>query len=206
MKQIETVIFDLGGVLVDWDPFNLYAKLLSRAEAADFLANVCTREWNDEQDRGRPIAEAERILCELHPGKAELIRAYYSRWEEMLGGPIHGTVEILEGLHARDVRLLALSNWSHETFPIPQPKFPFLRLWGGKVVSGFEKLKKPDPRIYQLLLRRYSVEPKRAVFIDDVAANVRAAADLGFETIEFKGPEALAESLSAYEIMARARR
>lgn len=203
MTIIDTVVFDLGGVLIDWNPRYLYRKLLPEAEVEKFLAEVCTSHWNEQQDAGRPISEANRILEEKFPEQKELIRAFYGRWEEMLAGPIQGTVEILEEIHASRVRLLALSNWSHETFHIAERNYPFLNLFHGKVVSGFEKIKKPDPRIFQLLVKRFQVKPERALFIDDVAANIAAADALGFHGIRFQNPEALASDLAGFSLEAK---
>ena len=197
MKTIDTIVFDLGGVLVDWNPRYLYRKILPEAEMERFLSEVCTTAWNEEQDRGRPIREAERILISQFPEKEHLIRAYYGRWEEMLSGPIEGTVEILAELKNHGHRILGLSNWSHETFPVAERLFPFLTSFEGIVVSGYEKIKKPDPRIFELLIRRYQLKPERSIFIDDVAANVSAARAQGLNTIHFQSPESLRESLQA---------
>lgn len=201
-KKIETVVFDLGGVLVDWNPRYLYRKLISSADEIEyFLTHVCNREWNEEQDHGRPFAEAVRLLEAKFPEKSALIRAYHERWEEMLRGEIAGTVALLEELHAQGMHLLALSNWSHETFPIAERRFPFLRLFHGKVVSGYEKLKKPDPRIFQLLVRRFQIEPRRSLFIDDVEENIRAAERLGFEVAHFRDPVILRQRFQDFQLV-----
>ncbi len=198
--KFDAIVFDLGGVLVDWNPRYLYRKLLPEHEVEPFLKTVCTMAWNDEQDRGRPIREAERILIAQFPDKEDLIRAYYGRWEEMLGGSIEGTVEILQNLKQAGHRILGLSNWSHETFPIAERRFSFLRDFEGIVVSGYEKIKKPDPRIFSLLSKRYQIKPEQTIFIDDVPANIAASQALGFQAILFQSPVGLKESLRALGI------
>ena len=142
------VVFDLGGVLIDWNPRHLYRKLLpDDASIEEFLAEVCTSEWNYQQDAGRTVAEAVGELSGRHPDKAPLIAAYYERWEEMLGGAIEASVALLEELDAAGVPLYALTNWSRETFPIARRRFPFLERFRGIVVSGEEGAAKPDPPV-----------------------------------------------------------
>lgn len=201
---IDTVIFDLGGVLIDWNPRHLYRKLFGADHEAMewFLAQVCSPEWNLRQDAGRPWREAIAEAQARHPGHAALIRAYRERWEEMLGGPIDGTVALLDELRGEPVRLLALTNWSAETFPVGRRKFPFLDWFEGVVVSGEEKLIKPDRAIYELLLRRYGVVPERAVFIDDSEANVAGARAAGLHAIRFRDPAALRRELAAFGLPA----
>jgi 2-haloacid dehalogenase len=192
-----TVIFDLGAVLIEWDPRHLYRGLFDDEEAMEqFLETVCTSEWNAEQDRGRSLAEATTQLIAEYPQHADLIAAYYGRWEEMLGEPIAGTVEIAHELAARGVRLLALSNWSAETFPIVRPRLSFLDLFDGVVLSGAEGLVKPEPAIYLLLAERYDVDITRALFVDDSAKNVAAASRLGFDSIRFESPAQLRAELA----------
>lgn len=200
---IDTVIFDLGGVLVDWNPEYLFRKIFdNEAEMRRFLTEITTSEWNELQDAGRPLAEATEWLVERHPRYEEQIRAYYGRWEEMLGGAIEATVAILEQLHRqRSHRLYALTNWSDETFPVARERFTFLRFFEGILVSGREKLKKPDPRIYQRLLQRYAIEPSRALFIDDSRRNVAGAESVGLHAIHFESPEQLAGQLRAMGIL-----
>lgn len=193
MKQFETIIFDLGGVLIDWNPKYVFQEVFDNEEEMQhFFDNICTHDWNIQQDAGRPLAEATEILVAEYPDYEPHIRAYYGRWKEMLGGPIHGTVEMLEELHRRqEHQLLALTNWSHETFPTALELYPFLQLFEGIVVSGVEKCIKPDPQIYNILINRYSVQPNQALFIDDNAKNVEGAKNLGIEAIQFKSPEQL---------------
>jgi 2-haloacid dehalogenase len=199
----DIVIFDLGGVLIDWDPRHLYRRLFDGDEAAveDFLANVCTAEWNREQDAGRPFAEAEAEAAARHPDKLELIQAWSRNFHEMIPGAIDGTVAILDELRRRRVPLYALTNWSAETFSLQPSRFDFLGWFDGIVVSGREKLIKPDARIFQVLLDRYAIDPARAVFIDDVAANAGAAAALGIHPIHFTGADALRHELAALGLL-----
>jgi 2-haloacid dehalogenase len=191
------VIFDLGGVLIDWNPRYLYRKLFDGDEAAmeRFLGEICTNEWNLQQDAGRPFADACALLVERHPEQRDLIEAFHGRWIEMIGGPIDGTVEILTELKAKDTPLYALTNWSAETFPLAKARYDFLHWFQGTVVSGEEKLVKPDPRIYRLLLERYGIEPAASVYIDDNRRNAEVASELGLHGIHFTGPEALREDL-----------
>lgn len=196
------VVFDLGGVLIDWDPRHLYRKLLAGpAEVAEFLETVCTSDWNRQQDGGRPIAEATDELIRAHPHHADLIRAYYGRWAEMISGPIHGSVALLERLDQRGVPLYALSNWSAETFPMAEGRFGFLSRFRAIVLSGREMLTKPDPALYRILLERHRLVPSATVFIDDVPANVAAARALGITGIEFQSPEQLERDLGALGLL-----
>jgi len=198
-----TVIFDFGGVLVDWNPRYLYRRLFPGDPDGmeRFLAEVCTTEWNQRQDAGRPWAEAIAELVALHPAQADLIRAYRERWEETLGGPIDGSVAILREVRAAGHRILGLTNWSHETFPRARTLFPFFDWFDGIVVSGEEQLIKPDPRLFTRLLERYRVDPARAVFIDDSPRNVEAAAALGIHGIHFRSPPALRDELTALGVL-----
>lgn len=194
----DTVIFDLGGVLIDWNPRHLYRQLFDdHDEMERFLAEVCSPQWNERQDAGRPWHEAVAELSALHPARAELIAAYHHRWEETLGGPIEASVRILEELHAQGVRLYALTNWSQETFPIALQRYAFLQRFAGILVSGHERLVKPDAAIFELLLSRYAIDPARAVFIDDAPRNVHAAAALGLHALQFRDAAALRAELLA---------
>jgi len=189
---VDTVVFDLGGVLVDWNPHHLYRSLIpDEAERRRFLAEVCPQHWNELQDAGRSVAEATAERVALFPEHAELITAYYGRWEEMLAGAFDETVAILEALHARDVPLYALTNWSAELFPVARRRFDFLRLFRGIVVSGEEGLIKPDAAIFELLCRRHGLAPERCAFIDDNPANVAAARALGFTVHGYAGAAGL---------------
>jgi 2-haloacid dehalogenase len=197
------VVFDLGGVLIDWNPRHLYRKLFAGDEAAmeHFLAHVCTSEWNQQQDAGRTFAEAAALLKAEHPGKAALIDAYGARFDEMMAGPIAGSVEILAELHRRGVRLYGLTNFSAETYPLALRRFDFLRWFRGVLVSGEVGLIKPDPRIYRLLLERFGIAPAAAVYIDDVARNAAAASALGMHGIHFTDPASLRGELSLFGLL-----
>ncbi len=197
------VVFDLGGVLVDWDPRHLYRKLFAGDEAAmeHFLATVCTPDWNRRQDTGRSFAEGARLLKLEHPDRAELIDAYGARFDEMMAGPIAGSVEILSELKDRGTRLYGLSNWSSETYPPALMRFGFLQWFEGILISGEAKLIKPDPRIFELLLERFAIDPRRAVFIDDVAINAAAARPFGMHAIHFTNPAALRAELASLGLL-----
>lgn len=180
-----TIIFDLGGVLIDWNPEYLYRKIFSEeARIKHFLDEVCHSEWNREQDRGRPFAEAVKERIAVHPTYEKEIIAYHERWEEMLGGPITENVAILEELREKPhINLYAITNWSAETFPIAQRKYPFLGYFEDTVVSGELKIVKPDAQIYQTLLDRQPIDPNKAIFIDDVQENIQGAEALGITGI-----------------------
>ncbi len=193
----KAVVFDLGGVLIDWDPRYLYRKLLAdEAAVEEFLATVCTPEWNDEQDRGRPFAEGVAELVERHPVHAAAITAYHERWTEMLGGGIAGSVELLAELRKAGVPLYALTNWSAETFGIARERYQFLEWFDGVLVSGEERMIKPDPAIFRLLLDRFGLDPQTVFYIDDSPANVAAAGQLGFDAVRFTGPGQLRRGLA----------
>ena len=195
--MITTIIFDLGGVLIDWNPKYLYKKIFKdEAEMEDFLQKICTGDWNEEQDGGRPLSEATGLLVKEYPQHEENIRAYYGRWPEMLGGVIEGTVEIFRKLkESKQFKLYALTNWSAETFPIAQKRFDFLNWFDGVVVSGTEKMRKPVPEFYRLLLDRYNIKATEALFIDDNKRNTDAAEQAGIASIVFTSPEKLVENL-----------
>ncbi|MBF9253105.1 HAD family phosphatase [Pontibacter sp. 172403-2] len=199
----KTIIFDLGAVLIDWNPHYLYRKIFSEETAMlHFLEHVCTPEWNEEQDGGRSLQEATELLVAKHPDKEENIRAYYGRWDEMLGGAIEGTVEILKELKdSGKYKLLALTNWSAETFPVAQERYDFLNWFDGIVVSGTEKNRKPFASFYQLLLERHDVKPEEAIFIDDNLRNIKAAEQLGIPSIHFTSPEQLRARLEEEGIL-----
>jgi 2-haloacid dehalogenase len=196
-------IFDLGGVLIRWNPRFLYRKLFNGDDAAmeRFLADVCTEEWNERQDAGRSFAEAARELLPRHAEHRELIEAFGQRFDEMIPGAIDGSVEVLREVKERGVPVYAITNWSAETFPRQRGRFPFLSWFDGIVVSGVEGVIKPDPRIFRILFARHRVAPQSAVFIDDVAANAAAATALGIHGIHFRDPETLRRELSAVGIL-----
>ena len=193
------VVFDLGGVLIDWNPRYLYRKLFGGDDEAmeHFLANVCTSSWNARQDAGRTLAEACASLKLDHPSHAEMIDAWFQRNDEMLAGPIHGTVDILSELRSSGLPLYALSNWSAKTFPMARKRFEFLQWFRGVLVSGEAKLLKPDPRFYELFFETFAIDPVHAVYIDDLSPNVEAAAALGMHGILFTDPPALRRELAS---------
>lgn len=185
-------------MLIDWNPRYLYRKLFTDHAAMErFLSEVCNSEWNNQQDRGRSWAEAVEMLSARHPHQSELIQAYHLRWEEMLGGPIHGTVEILKDLDAARHDLHALTNWSAETFHIARARYAFLGSFRQIVVSGEERVMKPDPEIFHRLVKRVGRPAAECVFIDDNPENVEAAGRLGFDAIRFTAPSQLRQDLRA---------
>ena len=200
--MINTIIFDLGGVLIDWNPEYVFREVIPDPERRRyFFENICTHDWNVEQDAGRPLAEATELLVNEYPEWESEIRAYYGRWEEMLGGPIHETVDLLGELREREgLRLLALTNWSGETFPVALSKYDFLHWFEGIVVSGEEKTRKPFADIYETLLDRYEVNPGQAVFIDDSLKNVEGAEAVGINGIHFQGIAQLRATLDEWGI------
>jgi 2-haloacid dehalogenase len=194
--RIDTVVFDLGNVLIAWDPRLLYRQLFDdEREMEWFLREVCNGAWNEQQDAGRPWSEATSLLQARFPDYAPLIGAYRQRWEETLGGAMEESVALLAALKARGARLLALTNWSQETFPVARRLFPFLQWFEGIVVSGEERLIKPDPRIYQCLLQRYAVHPHTTLYIDDSPRNVAAAEALGMQGWWFRDAAGLQQHL-----------
>jgi 2-haloacid dehalogenase len=197
MTTIDTLVFDLGGVLIDWNPEYLYNKIIpDEKERKWFLATVCTPDWNEEQDSGRSLREATEHLVRNYPEHERAIRAYYDRWTEMLGGPIHETVEIFRELKFHtSLKLYALTNWSAETFPVALELFDFLHWFDGRLVSGEERTRKPFPEIYRLLIERFGIEPEKAIYVDDNIRNVLPARQLGFHGIHFRTPELFREEL-----------
>lgn len=203
MNQIKTVIFDLGGVLIDWNPRYVYRTIFKTEEEIDwFFENIATHEWNENQDAGYPLDAGTEDLIKRHPDWEEEIRAYYGRWTEMLGGPIHETVEIFRQLkQIHDLKTYALTNWSAETFPVALERYDFLHWFDGRVVSGEEKTRKPFHEFYQRLLTRYNVNPTQALFIDDNLRNVNAAEELGIQGIHFHSPGQLKEELGKMNLI-----
>ena len=184
--RIKAVAFDLGGVLIDWNPRYLYRKLMAdEASIERFLMDVCTSEWNVQMDAGRPFADGVAELVARHPEEADLIEAYRARWDEMLGGAIDETVAIVDRLLHAGVPVFALSNWSAETFGMTRPHFPFLERFDGILISGEVGLAKPDPAIFRLFLDRFGLRAEATLFIDDSPANVAAARTVGIEAVQF---------------------
>lgn len=203
MPQRDIVIFDLGGVLLDWNPRHLYRTLFAGDEAAmeHFLATVCHGEWNRQQDAGRAVAEGCALLKAEYPDKDDLIDAYYGRHLDMIAGPIVGSVAILAELRERGTPLYFLSNYSVETYPLALARYDFLSWFKGGIVSGQHGIIKPDPAIYELLLSRFDIDPGRAIFIDDVAANAEAARPFGIHGIHFHSADALRAELTELELL-----
>ena len=196
-SNVEAEVFDLGGVLIDWDPRYLYRRIFdSEEETERFLATVCTPEWNAELDRGRSFEEMVALLCSKHPKKRGEIEAYRLRWGEMLGESFEDSVKILEELHSAGYPLYALTNWSAETFDIARERYGFLSLFREIIVSGVVGLIKPEPAIYELLVERTGIDPSRAVFIDDREENARAAEKIGFLGVTYEGPSQLRQRLT----------
>jgi len=194
---MKNIVFDLGGVLIDWNPRFLYRKLFQKeSEMEYFLGHICTQEWNEQQDGGRSFAEGEAELIAKHPEFEAFISAYHFRWPEMLNGPIAGTVKILAKLaEQKKVRLLALTNWSAETFPYAEKNFEFLKTFDTIVVSGRIKLKKPDPAIFHHLIEVGKIKAQETLFIDDNQQNIQTAQAMSFHAEHFKSSELLEKRL-----------
>jgi 2-haloacid dehalogenase len=203
VSHINTIIFDLGGVLIDWNPEYLYKQIFTNEkDMRFFLDNICTKEWNENQDAGYPIKQATSNLIKKHPKYINEINAYYTRWEEMFGDYDAHSARILQQLHMQKKhRLLALTNWSAETFYPAKDLYAFLNYFEGIVVSGDEKIKKPDYKIYQILLNRYNVNAKESVFIDDALENIEAANDLDFHTIHFLSASQMETELKNIKVL-----
>lgn len=200
--EIKAVVFDVGNVLIDWDPKHMYRKYIEDEIFLDkFLAEVCHYEWNLEQDRGRLWADAVAQKIAEFPEHEDLIRAYDERWEEMVTGPIQGSVDILMQLKNSGMPLYAITNFSREKWDIAQQVFPFLNVFDGVTVSADVKLLKPDPVIYQHFLKTYALDPSTLLFVDDRIENVQAARDCGFHAVQFFTPEKFAEDLKEYGVL-----
>jgi len=190
------VVFDLGMVLIEWDPRHLYRKVFkSETDMEWFLTHVCHGEWNLEQDKGRSFDDAVAEATARHPAHAAEIAMYRDRWMEMVPGAIMGTVDILEELHKNKTPLYAITNWNGDTFRATRKRFPFLELFKDIVVSGDEKLIKPDHRIYDRLVMRNNLDPVDCLFIDDSLKNVNGARSIGMKGHHFTSPEKLRTEL-----------
>ena len=204
MNTYKNIIFDLGGVLIDWNPEYVYLKEFNndRKEMKWFFDNVCTFDWNENQDAGYPLKKATEERVRLFPQYENLIRIYYGRWEEMLGGPINKSVNILRRIKKKnELNVFALTNWSAETFPTALKKFDFLSLFEGIIVSGEEKTRKPFEKIYQITIDRFKIDPTESVFIDDNLRNVKAAEKLNIKGIHFKNSDKLEIELRNLKIL-----
>ncbi|HVV93791.1 MAG TPA: HAD family phosphatase [Hyphomicrobiales bacterium] len=204
---MKTVVFDIGNVLLRWDPRHLYRSLFDdEREMEWFLATVCDAAWNLEQDRGRPWREAVETRIAAYPQWERHIRAYDERWHETVAGPIDGSVAVLAALKAAGVPVYAISNFSAAKYDETARRFPFLDAFDGVVISGREGLVKPDPRIFRLFLERYRLDAGDCVFIDDSEANARAAQAIGMAAVHFRDGLDLAAALAALGVAAPALR
>ena len=185
--MIDTIVFDLGGVLVDWNPRYVYRDVFVSKDTMEyFLSHICSNKWNEQQDAGRSFEEATNLLIAEYPHYETEIIMYYGCWGTMLKGAITETVELLRHLESSEkFRLLALTNWSAESFPVALDRFDFLHWFEGILVSGEEKLKKPDPAIFELMISRYNLDVEKTLFIDDNVTNIQAAEKLGFNVVHF---------------------
>ena len=202
--SVTSVVFDLGGVLIDWNPEYLYRKLIPDEQARDyFLTRICTHEWHERHDAGISFADNARALMRDYaddPATQHLIRAWGERFDGMISGSIPGTVAILTELHKAKIPLYALTNWPREAFASARRRFPFLSFFTDIVVSGEEGMIKPNPAFYQLLLKRTGIIPENALYIDR-EVNLVPATDLGFTSVLFTTPEALAETLQLHGLL-----
>jgi 2-haloacid dehalogenase len=200
---IGAVIFDIGGVLLDWNPRYLYRRLMDDEEAMEhFLSEVCTMDWHEANDLGIPFEVTCAQLAAQHPEHAELIWAWGRRTEEMVGGPIDGTVAILRELKEdAKVRLFALTNMEATTYPLRRERYEFLRWFDGTVVSSSEGVIKPDERIFRVLLERYGLTAASTIMVDDNPRNIAAAAALGMPTVLFESPEGLRRTLEEHGVL-----
>lgn len=194
MKPI--IVFDLGGVLLDWNPRHLYNKTFSSPEEMEyFLSEICSPAWNEQMDSGKPFQAAVAELQEKFPEYQDQIAAYHTRWIDMVSGEIPGTVEILKEVKEAGYKIAALSNWSMETFPLIKDQYPFLKWFDPLVISGEEGVCKPDPKIYQIILEKLGSEAGDCLFIDDVEKNLIAAEKMGFRVLQFLSSENLRTEL-----------
>lgn len=192
---VQDVVFDFGGVLIDWNPRYLYRNIFKdKKEMEYFLNDVCTPRWNAAMDKGKPFKQSVEELMAKYPQYADQIKMYDERWEEMCGGEIAGSVDLLKRIAAH-YPVYGLTNWSAEKFAITEPKHDFFKLFRGIVVSGVEKEIKPEPRLFEILIQRYGLNPEKTVFTDDSLANIETAKSLGFQAIHFQSPEQLKEDL-----------
>ncbi|MFN3481601.1 HAD-IA family hydrolase [Rhabdaerophilum calidifontis] len=197
--MLSTLVFDVGNVLIHWDPDLLYRRLIpDPAARAAFFRDILPPDWNREQDRGRPWAEAEAERIALFPEKAELIRAFRAEWHDMVPHALDRNVRLLETAREKGIPCYAITNFAADTFAETQERFPFLTAFDGIVVSAAEQLLKPDPAIFTLFLDRYGRRAEECLFMDDSAANVAAAAALGFATILVMPETDLAAEVRAY--------
>ena len=201
MTQIKNIVFDFGGVLVDWNPRYLYDKYFGDEQQAQwFLDNICLYSWNLQMDGGKPFAEGVAELQAEHPEWAEAIGIYHTRWVEMMGGEVEGTADVLRRLKEKGYGIYGLTNWSAETFPLIRDTYPVFGEFDGIVVSGEEHLLKPNAAIYHCLFERYNLQPEESIFIDDNADNVAAAKAVGMESVRFVDAATLVQQLAEFGI------
>ncbi len=194
--EIEAVVFDIGGVLLDWNPRHLYRKLFADEEAMNrFLDEICTLEWHDAHDRGVPFERSCAELAAQHPDYRELIWAWARRSEEMIAGPLPGSVDVLRALKDRGVPCYALTNMEAETYPLRRARYDFLGWFEGTVVSASERIAKPDLEIFRRLLERYHLRAEATLMIDDSARNIDAARRVGMPAVRFESAESLRRQL-----------
>ena len=193
---MKNIVFDFGGVLVDWNPHHLYDKYFGSREKAEwFLNNICLYSWNLQMDGGKPFAEGVAELQAEHPEWSEAIAIYHTRWIEMMNGEIEGMVSVVKRLKAAGYGVYGLTNWSAETFPMVRDTYPVFQEFDGIVVSGEEHLLKPDEAIYKCLLERYALQAEESLFVDDNADNVVGARNVGMKAIQFTSAEELEREL-----------
>lgn len=201
-SAIEHIVFDIGKVLIHYDPNIPFSRLIpDEAERRWFFENICTHDWNMEQDRGRPWEEAERLLVALHPDRESHIRAFRRHWREMVPYAYADTVRIMEGFIAAGRDVTMLTNFAEDTFAEAQQIFPFLKAPRGVTVSGVVKLIKPDRRIYDLHAETFGLDPSRSLFIDDAPANVEGARQAGWQAVLFTGAEKLTADLKGFGLL-----
>ena len=192
---MKSVVFDFGGVLIDWNPRYLYRKIFPNEQDMEyFLTNICSPQWNFFLDKGKPFRQGVAELTALYPQYAKQIEAYDTRWEEMCGDAVQGSVDLLYRLK-KHYPLYGLTNWSAEKFALTRPKHKFFDLFDGIVISGVEKEAKPEPRLFEILIERYHLIPEKTIFTDDSTANIKTAESFGFQAILFETPEKLERAL-----------
>lgn len=193
--SMKSVVFDFGGVLIDWNPRYLYRKIFPNEQDMEyFLTNICSPQWNFFLDKGKPFRQGVAELTALYPQYAKQIEAYDTRWEEMCGDAVQGSVDLLYRLK-KHYPLYGLTNWSAEKFALTRPKHKFFDLFDGIVISGVEKEAKPEPRLFEILIERYHLIPEKTIFTDDSTANIKTAESFGFQAILFETPEKLERAL-----------
>lgn len=200
--NLKNIVFDLGGVLIDWNPRHLFTEVFQNHDELEFfLTEICSDEWNEEQDAGRSLEEGTRILTERYPAYRNEIEMYYGKWEKMLRGPIQANVDIFQDLVQKGCfGLFALTNWSGETFPVALDRFPFLHDFENILVSGREGMRKPQPEFFQLMFDRFKIIPDETLFIDDNLRNIQAAQKAGMYTVHLSPGTSLTWHLQKYGI------